>query len=376
MIKRMLIMLLLVGVVLGGVFGFIRFKNQMIKKFITAGGVPVQTVSTTVATRSEWSEGLQAVGTVRAVQGIDVSAEVAGMVGRIYFHQGDTVKAGSLLVQLRDEEERSKLKALASAAEIARITYQRDEAQLRIQAVSKQVVDNDKANLEMALARLEEQKVLVAKKRIVAPFDGQLGLRNIDVGQHLNPGDAIVSLQDLHKVYVDFYLPQQALAKLRLNQPVTIKADVYPEQLFLGVVTVINPTVDEKTRNVKIRAILDNPDHKLLPGFYVTVVVDQGQSQDWVTLPRTAISFNPYGALVYKVEMKGKDDKGQPKWVAKQVFVSTGQTRGDQVAITEGVNEGDQVVTSGQLKLSNGMPVRVDNSVLPSNEVAPKPIDQ
>lgn len=375
MIKRMAIMLLIVGLLLGGVFGFIRFKSQMIKKFLTAGGIPVQTVSTAMAVTTEWASGQEAVGTVRAVQGIEVGSEIAGIVEKIYFRQGDSVKAGAPLVQLRDREEQSKLKSLASTADIARITYQRDLAQLRIHAVSQQVVDDDKAKLDIALAHIAEQQVLIGKKRILAPFSGQLGIRNIDLGQYLNVGTPVVSLQDIGQVYVDFFMPQQALATLQTGQQVTVKTDVYPERLFPGVISVLNPTVDEKTRNVKVRATLANPDHRLLPGLYVTVSIASRYAQHYITLPRTAISFNPYGALVYKVETAGKDDKGQPKLLAKQVFVTTGETRGDQVAILQGIQEGDTIITSGQIKLRNGSPIRIDNSVQPKNEAAPAPID-
>lgn len=369
-------MLLIVGLLLGGIFGFIRFKAQMTKKFITAGGVPVQTVSTVTAAAMDWNSGLEAVGTVRAVQGVDVSSEVAGIVEQIYFHQGDNVKAGSLLVQLRDREEQGKLKSLTSEAEIARITYNRDKAQLRAHAVSQQTVDDDKSKLDISLAHIAEQQALIAKKRILAPFGGQLGLRNVDLGQYLDVGVAIVSLQALHDVYVDFFMPQQALAILKTGHQVVVRTDVYPEQEFPGEITVINPKVDEKTRNVKIRATLANPDHKLLPGLYVTVSIDTDRQQHLITLPRTAISFNPYGALVYRVENGGKDDKGQAKLVAKQVFVTTGETRGDQIAVIQGIQEGDTIITSGQMKLRNGSPVRVDNSVQPKNDAAPKPVDQ
>jgi membrane fusion protein, multidrug efflux system len=376
MIKRMIIMLLIVGLLLGGVFWFIQFKTKMIKQYITAGGIPVQTVSTITASGMDWTAGLEAVGTVRALQGVEISSEIAGVVEKIYFHQGDNIKAGAPVLQLRDREEQSKLKSLTSAADIARITYNRDVAQLQIHAVSQQVVDNDKANLDIALAHISEQQVLISKKRILAAFDGQLGLRNVDLGQYVNVGTPIVSLQSIHQVYVDFFMPQQALSILKTGLQVTVKTDVYPEQEFPGVISVLNPQVDEKTRNVKVRATLSNPDHKLLPGLYVTVSIATNREQHFITLPRTAISFNPYGALVYKVENNGKDDKGNPKLLAKQVFVTTGETRGDQIAITDGVKEGDSIITSGQIKLRNGSPIRVDNSVQPKNDAAPAPVDR
>ncbi|MFA5922041.1 MAG: efflux RND transporter periplasmic adaptor subunit [Methylococcaceae bacterium] len=376
MIKRMIIMLIVVGIVLGGIFGFINFKGRMTKKFMTSQGEPLQTVSTITARFLEWLPKLEAVGSLQAVQGTNISAEVSGIVAKIHFKQGDNVKLGTPLLQLRADDDLAKLQSLKATAQLARITYQRDLEQFHAEAISKQTVDIDKANLDVAVANVAQQQALINKKLIRAPFSGRLGVRLVDVGQYLDAGTAIGTLQALDTVFVDFFLPQQALATLKISQKVTLKTDAYPTQQFTGDITVINPKIDINTRNVLVRATLENPEHKLLPGMYATVNVATGLAHRYITLPRTAITFNSFGSTVYRVEDGGKDEKGKPKLIAKQSFVTTGDSRGDQIAILKGINEGETIVTSGQIKLRNGSPVTVDNSILPSNDNAPQPIDQ
>jgi len=376
MIKRMLIMLVLVALVLGAVFGFISFKGRMIKEFMSAQGNPPQTVSATQAVYSEWTQRREAVGTVRALRGADLSAEVAGIVEDIRFQQGDEVKAGTPLVQLRAQDDIARLQSLQAAAELARITYRRDQEQFKVKAVSQQVLDTDAANLEQAVANANQQQALLNKKTIRAPFAGRLGVRLVDPGQYLEAGTAVVTLQALDPIFVDFLLPQQALGELRPGESVDVRTDAYPGQAFRGEVIVVNPKVEGDTRNVQVRAQLPNPEKRLLPGMYAQVSLTVGEPRRHLTLPRTAIAFNPYGATVFKLVEEGRDDKGQPKLVAKQNFVKTGDARGDQVAVLEGVQEGEQVVTSGQMKLRNGTPVKVDNTNPPGNDPTPQPSDE
>lgn len=376
MTKRMLIMLIAVGLVLGGVFGFIGFKGRMIKQFMSTQGEPVQTVSTLKVGYQDWQPELKAVGTLRAAQGTDLSAEVAGIVEAIHFRQGDSVKAGAPLLQLRADDDKAKLKSLDATAELARINYQRSLAQFNAKAVSQQTVDTDKANLAIALANAAQQQALIDKKTIAAPFSGQLGIRAADVGQYLNAGATIVTLQALDSVFADFFLPQQTLAELKTGQMVSLHTDTYPNQAFTGEISVVNPKIDPNTRNVQIRATLKNPGHKLLPGMYATVTITTGQAQRFITVPRTAISFNAYGATVFRIVDNGEGDQGKIKLTAKQAFVTLGATRGDQIAVISGINDGDNIVTSGQIKLRNGSPVQVDNSIQPSNDAAPQPVDQ
>ena len=371
MAKRMIIMLVLVAVVLGLIFGFEAFRAKMIKQFLAGLGNPPQTVATGVAGVQAWQAELKAVGSLRAVNGADLSLEVSGIVDQIQFKSGDDVKAGAPLLTLRAEDDVAKLQSLEAQSDLARITLDRDQKQLKVQAVSQQTIDTDAANLKNDKALADQQRAIVAKKFVKAPFDGHLGIRQVDIGQYLTAGTTMVTLQALDPIFVDFTLPQQALAQLKIGQKVTGLVDVYPGTTFTGELVAIDPKVDTATRNLSIRAAFKNPDHKLLPGMYATAQIDTGAPQQFVTLPQTAITYNAYGSTVFLIDDQGKDDKGQPKLQAKQTFVTVGDTRGDQVAILKGVKAGDQVVIAGQVKLRNGSPVIVNNSVVPSDDANP-----
>jgi membrane fusion protein (multidrug efflux system) len=372
MTKRMVLMLLIAGVIFGAIFGFQAFKSRMIKKYLSSQGVPPQTVATIKATYQEWQPELNAVGTLRAVRGADLAPEVAGVISAIHFRSGDEVKAGAPLVQLNAASDIAQLESLKAAAGLAELNYRRDQSQLKVQAVSQATVDADAANLKVAQARVAEQQALVDKKNIRAPFAGRLGLRAVDLGQYVAPGTKLVTLQALDPVDVDFSIPQSALASIRTGLKVTASADALPGERFDGTIAAIDAKVDPATRNVQVRASLSNPNHHLLPGMFVTVAVETGAKERLLTLPQTSITFNPYGNTVFLVEQKGNGPDGKPKLVAVQRFVTTGDTRGDQIAVLSGVKEGETVVTAGQLKLRNGVPVIINNSVQPSDEAAPK----
>jgi membrane fusion protein (multidrug efflux system) len=376
MTKRMVLMLLIAGLIFGAIFGFQAFKSRMIKKYLSSQGVPPQTVSTIKAGLQEWQPELNVVGTLRAVRGADLAPEVAGVISAIHFRSGEEVKAGAPLVQLNAAADIAQLESLKAAAELAELTYRRDQSQLKVQAVSQATVDADAANLKVAKARVAEQQALVDKKNLRAPFAGRLGLRAVDLGQYVAPGTKLVTLQALDPVYVDFSVPQSGLAQVHTGLKVSATADSLPGERFEGTIDAIDAKVDPASRNVQVRASLSNPRHRLLPGMFVTVAVDTGSPERRLTLPQTAISFNPYGNTVYVVEDKGKGPDGKPRLVAAQRFVTTGATRGDQVAIVSGVKDGETVVTAGVLKLRNGVPVIINNSVQPSDEAAPKPKDE
>jgi membrane fusion protein, multidrug efflux system len=376
MTKRMTIMLIVVGLVFGGVFGFQIFKNAMIKKFMSAMAPPPQTVSTVTAATQDWQPQIEAVGSLRAVNGADLAFEVPGIVKELHFTSGDDVAAGDVLVKLRADDDIAKLAALQATAALSEITLQRDQEQFKIKAVSQATLDTDGANLKNAKAQVAEQEAVIAKKTLRAPFAGHLGVRAVDIGQYISAGTTVVTLQALDPIYTDFFLPQQALNQIRLEQTVTIKIDTYPNRDFAGTITAINPKVDPATRNVQVRATLKNPDRLLLPGMYATVNVAAGDKQRYVTLPQTAVTYNPYGETVYTVDDKGTNPQGQPQLVARQVFVTAGLKRGDQVAILSGIEEGQTVVTAGQMKLRNGAPVMVDNTIRPTADANPIPIDQ
>ncbi len=376
MTKRMVIMLAAVAVVFGLIFGFQIFKGIMIKKFISAASNPAQTVSAAKASSSAWQPNIEAVGTLRAVKGADLSLEVSGVVESISFNSGDDVEAGASLLKLRTADDVARLHSLEAVADLSQITFERDEKQFKMQAVSQATLDTDAANLKNAQAQVAQQQAVIDKKLLRAPFAGRLGIRAVDLGQYLGPGTAIVTLQELDPIYVDFFVPQQSVDQLRLGQSVAVKIDAFKDVTFSGEIAAINPKVDTGSRNVQIRATLKNPKHRLLPGMYATVDIVTGAPKDYVTLPQTAITYNPYGDTVYiVVDGKDKNADGKPQQIARQTFVTVGPTRGDQVAVLKGVDDGDMVVTTGQIKLHNGSVVLIDNSVTPTADAAPVPID-
>jgi membrane fusion protein, multidrug efflux system len=373
--KRMVIMLIAVAVVFGGIFGFQAFKAMMIKKFMSSMAQPPQTVTALKAANSQWQPKIEAVGSLRAVKGADLSLEVSGVVDSIAFNSGDDVNEGTLLLKLRSDDDQAKLESLQATADLNRITYDRDQKQFKLQAVSQATIDTDAANLKNAQAQAAQQQAILDKKTLKAPFTGHLGIRAVDLGQYLAAGTVIVTLQALDPIFVDFFVPQQSVDQLKLGQAVAVKIDAFKDQTFSGEVSAINPKVDSSTRNVQVRATLKNADHKLIPGMYATIDISTGAPLNYVTLPQTAITYSPYGDTVYIVDDKGKDGKSQ--LVARQNFVTTGATRGDQVAILKGVNEDEMVVTSGQIKLHNGSTVLIDNSVQPTADASPNvPLDR
>jgi membrane fusion protein (multidrug efflux system) len=350
--------------------------GMKIKEFMAGMGNQPQTVSTITAEKTEWQERIEAVGSLRAVRGADLSLEVPGIVEQINFQSGDDVEAGKVLLGLRDDDEVARLRSLEAMEKLYTLNYERNARLLKSQTVAQSAVDSDTANLQNYKAQVAQQKAVIEKKILRAPFAGRLGLRQIDLGQYLPAGTVIATLQALTPIYADFFLPQQAIAKIKVGQPVAAKVDTYPGVLFKGTITAINPKIDTATRNVQVRATLGNDDHKLLPGMHVTVEIAVGEPELRVTLPQTAISYNPYGNLVYVVDNKGKDAEGKDRLSVHQVFVTLGATRGDQVAVLKGVEEGQVVVTSGQIKLRNGVPITINNDVQPANDPNPRPVDR
>jgi membrane fusion protein (multidrug efflux system) len=348
----------------------------MIKKFMSSLSNPPQTVSAAKASYSQWQPKIEAIGSLRAVKGADLSLEVSGVVDSISFNSGDDVAEGAVLLKLRSDDDAAKLESLQATADLNEITYERDQKQFKIQAVSQATLDTDTANLKNARAQVAQQQAILDKKTLRAPFAGHLGIRAVDLGQYLSAGTAIVTLQALDPIFLDFFVPQQSIDQVRLGQSVAVKIDAYKDQAFAGEITAVNPRVDPSSRNVQVRATLQNADRRLIPGMYATVDIATGAPQNYVTLAQTAIAYNPYGDTVYIVDSKGTDAAGKPMLVARQTFVTTGSTRGDQVAILKGVNDGDMVVTAGQIKLHNGSTVLIDNSITPTADAAPVPVDR
>jgi len=372
MIRPLVIMLVCVALVLGGIFGWQAFVGGKIKAAMAAGAAAPQTVSTTVAAKSAWQAEVSAVGTLRAVRGADLSAVIAGVVDDIEFESGNDVPAGKVLLKLRPYDDFAKLDQLKAAAELADQTLKRDREQFAAQAVSQATIDTDEATLKSARAQVLAQQALIDEKIVKAPFAGRLGVRQVDVGQYLAAGTSVVTLQALDPILIDFYVPQEALAHLKIGEPAIAHVDTYPGVAFTGVVEAVNSKVDPASRNVQVRASFHNADHRLVPGMFANVAIVVGAPTERVTLPQTAITYNPYGDTVYVVSHSGARG-AHGKDSVQQRFVQLGATRGDQVAIESGINEGDVVVTSGQMKLRNGATVTVNNTVQPADDRNPAP---
>jgi membrane fusion protein (multidrug efflux system) len=371
--KRMTVMLIAVGVLFGAIFLYKGVSAFLFSRYIANYEPPPVAVSTMTLTRAKWQPELKAVGSMRAVLGVNVTAQLGGMIQTIYFTPGSMVTRNAVLVQQNADPDIAQLQALKANAELARITYERDKAQFKVRAVSKQQLDTDEQNLRSLRAQVAQQAAVVEKLTIRAPFTGRLGISRVNPGQYLNPGDTVVTLQRLDPIYADFYLPQQALAELEVGQSVQLTTDTFHHQVFTGKITTINPLVDAATRNVEVEATIDNPKNLLTPGMFATVNISISKKLSHLTAPQTAISFNPYGDLAFVVKNTGKKDKkDKPILIANQKFVMTGETRGDQVAILQGLKEGDVIVTSGQLKLKNGTRVVINNKVQPSNDPNPQ----
>jgi membrane fusion protein, multidrug efflux system len=334
-----------------------------------------QTVSTVQAKKTVWQAQIRSVGTLHAIQGADLSSELAGIVAKVAFEPGRDVEKGALLVQLRDDSDRAQLEALRASAELATQTYARNAALLKTSAISRQAYDTAVSTMRNARAQAEAQAATVAKKAVRAPFSGRVGIRLADVGQYVNAGQPLVTLQQLDPIYVDFSVPQQQLALLKTGSKVTLTSDAIAGKHFVGEIQSFDPKVDPETRNVRVRAMVHNPGKVLIPGMFATVDVDVGGSRPLITLPQTTITYNPYGDTVFVVT-KGKDAKGKPQLAVEQRFVTLGETRGDQVSVLSGLTPKDTVVSSGQIKLKNGTPVLINNAVRLPNDPAPTPVQE
>ena len=327
---------------------------------------PAAVVSTVIAHPSDWQDTLQAVGTIRAVRGADLASELAGVVDSVDFDSGRDVAAGTVLLRLRPNDDAAHLADLQAAADLAAANLARDTKQFRAQAVSQASIDADDSHLRSARAQVSQAQALAAEKIVRAPFAGRLGLRVVDQGQYLPAGATIVTLQALDPLYVDFYVPQQDLSRVHTGETASLHVDAYPNRNFTARISAISPKLDAASRMAQVRATLDNADHALTPGMFATVQLRVGAVHHYITLPNAAVVFNPYGSLVYVV------DHGH----ARQVLVQTGATRGDQVAVTAGLQDGEQVVTAGQIKLRQGSAVAVNNSVQPANDPNPHPAEE
>lgn len=375
MAKRMILMLVAVAVVLGGL-GMLKFHQvQAAIAQFSSFQPPPEAVTSVVATEARWDASLSAIGTVAPVQGVTVSADLPGLVQRIDFESGDTVRQGEVLVVLDARQERAQLAAAEARRDLARVQFDRIRGLREKGVTSQSELDSVEAEYTQAEARVGEILATIDRKTIRAPFSGVLGIREVNLGQYLNGGDPVVSLQSLHPIYVDFTVPQQEASRMTAGTPVEVALEGRPGQqptTVQGRVTATDATVDEATRNLRVQAVFDNQNGLLKPGMFVEARVEMGQGGSVVPLPASAIQYAPYGDSVFVIEeMEGPD--GQPYRGVRQQFVRLGDSRGDQVAVLEGVEPGDEVATSGVFKLRNGAAVLVNNDVQPSNDPTPDP---
>ena len=380
--KRMIWMLIGALVVFGGVFGIKAFFAAQTNKFFDNMPQPAVAVSSAIAQTQRWSADGESVGTFAAINGTEVTTESGGVVSAIEFDAGQPVSAGTVLVRLNTANEAATLKALDASARLARVQADRWQELGKQQLVSKDEVQQRLTAAATAQAQADAQRALIAQKTIRAPFAGILGIRKINLGQFVSPGDAIVSLQQLDPIYVNFALPGQMIGKMVEGTAVHATLDSLPGQSFDGLVTAVDPQVDPDTRNFQVQATLRNPDRVLRPGAFARVGFALGGERDMVVIPQTAVSFNPYGNAVFVITKEKrkegeKDAQGKPltgdKFVVNQRFIKTGATRGDLIAVTEGLKPGEQIVTSGLLKLRNGAEVTINNKVQPAANQQPTP---
>ena len=372
MAKRMFVMLTVTLVFVAGL-GFVKFKQ--IQTAIAQGAAfqaPPEAVTTVVAEQERWPSTLNAIGTVAAVRGVTVSADLAVIVEEIVFESGEPVREGQVLVVLDTRQEQAQMAAAEAQRVLARLNFNRMQELLDQQVVSKAEYDSATAASRQAEARVGEIRAAIERKTIRAPFAGILGIRQVNKGQYLAGGDPVVPLQSLHPIYVNFGVPQQVIAQVQIGRTVRVTAEHLADAALSGRISAIDSVVDPTTRNIQVQATLANPAGTLRPGMFVQTDMPLGAEQRVVALPASAISYAPYGDSVYVVADL-KDDKGHGYRGVRQQFVKLGPARGDQVAVVSGVNPGDEVVTSGVFKLRNGAAVQINNSVKPGNNPAARP---
>ena len=358
MAKRMLAMLAVTALIVGGL-GFVKFRQiQTAIGQAAAFQPPPEAVTTIVAAAGEWPATLNAIGTMAAVQGVTVSA--------------DLVREGEVLALLDTRQEQAQLAAAEAQRELARLNYERMQGLLSGSVISQAEFDRANADYRQTEARAGETRAAIERKTIRAPFSGVLGIRRVNLGQYMSAGDGLVTLQSMNPIYVNFGVPQQSVTEMRTGRTVRVTAEELPGVEFTGRITAVDSAVDPSTRNVQIQATLANPAGKLRPGMFVKAAVALGAASAVVALPASAISYAPYGDSVFVVgDMK--DPSGASYRGVRQQFVKLGESRGDQIAVVSGLKPGDEVVTSGVFKLRNGAAVLVNNRVRPANNPAPKP---
>jgi membrane fusion protein (multidrug efflux system) len=374
-LKPFIIALAILLVILGAVAGVKALQiGRLIASGKEEGGPPPETVSTVPVTTERWERSIESVGSLRAVQGADLSTEESGVVTKIFFENGAEVKAGDLLVELDTDTEQANLRSAEAEQQLASTVYERTRRLRENNTVPQSDLDAAESQLRKMSALVEQLKATIRKKQINAPFSGRLGIREVNLGQFVDQGDKIVSLQSLDPIFVDFLLPQQLIAGLTPGSPLRVLTDVYPGQVFDGQLTAVNAEIDPVTRNIRLQGTLQNPGGLLRPGMFGRVQLSLGEAEEVTAIPLTAVITATYGDSVFVVTPKDGAE-GAQQLVAEQRFIRTGRTEGDFVAVTEGLKPGEIVVSAGAFKLRNGATVEVNNDMAPRPERAPRPQD-
>lgn len=355
--KRLILVVLILVVFLAAIFG-LKYWQNMQQAAMMAQPRPPATIASTEVRQEQWRPMLDSVGSLVAINGTAVTTEVGGLVSDITFESGTYAEQGQLLLQLEDSIDQAALEALRAERRLAEIKFKRAEDLLKRKVMSRSEYDEARASFDAATARVKQQEATIRRKAIRAPFSGRLGIRQVNIGEYLEPGQPIVQLQALNPIYVDYTLPERYLPRLATGQEIRLRVDAFPQKTFNGEITALESGVDAGTRTIKLRATLDNPDGELQPGMFAKIKTLEPETRSVLTVPRTAVSYNTYGDFVYLIE---QNEQGQK--VVRRQQVETGETRNGRVAIRSGVEDGQQVVRTGLVKLRDGMPVQIDNSV-------------
>ena len=373
--SKIAIAVFIVLLVLGGLAGV---KALQIKKLIDGGKAFAprpESVSSAIAREEKWQDSLTAIGSIAAVQGVTVTPEIPGVVREVAFESGAVVSKGDLLVRLDISSEEAQLRALEAQEELARLNVVRERSLRGENMIPQSELDTAEATLKQTKANADAVRATIEKKTLRAPFAGRLGIRLVNLGQYLEAGKPIVSLQSLAPVYADFSLPQQELARLKSGMRVRVTTDAYPDRRFDGTLTALNPDLDPSTRSVGLQATFENPDQLLRPGMFARVEVLLPEEQNVLVIPATSVLSAPYGDSVYVIEPKPAGTNGAPGLTVRQQIIRTGRARGDFLAVESGLKSGDRIVSSGIFKLRNGMAVVENNELAPKNNLAPRPSD-
>jgi membrane fusion protein (multidrug efflux system) len=362
--KRMIIMIMIVGILFGLIIAYNILRAIIMAHFFEQFKSPTLTISSAKATAKTWQPMINAVGTLVAVNGVDVTSQVSGQVVSIFFESGQFVKAGQPLIKLDDRTDQQDLKNFEASLKLSQINYQRQIDLLKTKSTAQSSVDQASAQLQEDQAQAQKTMILIDQKLIKAPFDGKIGIRQVNLGQYISPGTALVNLQSLNPLYAQFSLPEQYFKALYVNQPIEMTVTTYGDKIFTGKIRSIDSEINSQTRNLTIQAVIPNDQLQLYPGMSANINVLQPQQLNVITVPQTAIDFSLYGDSVFILVKDDKTkDKDGPVYVVHRRYVTTGERRDNEIEVTKGLKPGEEVVTSGQLKLDDGTHVKINNSV-------------